>query len=137
VTAVRRGRAAALLAGGLLAAACFALVAACTSPAGTGGPPPPAPSGGAVITAQGIAFDRQELTVPADRPFPLLFENREGPPHNVTIHEEDGGQPLFIGETFSGPASRTYAVPAIPAGRHRFRCDLHPEMSGTVIAVSG
>lgn len=136
MTTERSDRPAGRLAGRWLAAACIYLLAACASPTGTAAPPPPAPSGGAVITAQGIAFDRQELTVPADRPFPLLFENREGPPHNVTIYEEGGGQPLFIGETFSGPASRTYAVPAIPAGRYRFRCDLHPDMSGTVIAVS-
>jgi plastocyanin len=120
---------------GLLYAS-LALVAACASPAASAGPPPPAPSGGAVVTAQGIAFDRAELTVPADRPFSLLFENREGVPHNVTIYDEGGNQPLFIGETFSGPASRTYAVPAIPAGAHRFRCDLHPEMTGTVSAES-
>jgi plastocyanin len=25
-------------------------------------------------------------------------------------------------------------VPAIPAGTHKFRCDVHPQMSGTVIA---
>jgi plastocyanin len=27
-----------------------------------------------------------------------------------------------------------YEVPAIPAGTHRFRCDVHPEMAGTVTA---
>jgi plastocyanin len=106
---------------------------ACTAATGAGGSPPPAPSGGAVITAQGIAFDRQQLEVPAGRAFQLLFENREGPPHNVTIYDE-AGQPLFVGEIFSGPGSRTYDVPAIPAGAYRFRCDVHPEMVGAVIA---
>ena len=106
---------------------------ACTSATGAGGSPPPAPSGGAVITAQGIAFDRQQLEVPAGRPFQLLFENREGAPHNVTIFD-DAGQPLFVGEIFGGPGSRTYDVPAIPAGAYRFRCDVHPDMAGTVVA---
>jgi plastocyanin len=110
------------------------LLAACTSAAGTGGPPPSAPAGGAGITAQGLKFDRGQLAVPAARPFPLLFENREGAPHNVRIFDEGVDQPLFVGETFGGPGSRTYEVPAIPAGTHRFRCDVHPDMAGTITA---
>lgn len=120
------GRAILLLAGGVLVA--------CAASAGAGGSSPPAPSGGAVITAQGIAFDRQQLNVPAGRPFSLLFENRESAPHNVRIYGEVVDQPLFVGEVFGGPASQTYAVPAIPRGTHQFRCDVHPEMSGTVTA---
>jgi plastocyanin len=109
------------------------ILVACTASAGTGGPPPSAPTGGAVVTAQNIAFDRGQLAVPAGRPFQLLFENREGAPHNVRIYD-DVDQPLFVGEIFGGPGSRTYEVPAIPAGTHRFRCDVHPDMAGTVIA---
>jgi plastocyanin len=109
------------------------ILVACTTSAGAGGPPPSAPTGGAAITAQNIAFDRGQLAVPAGRPFQLLFENREGAPHNVRIYD-DVDQPLFVGEIFGGPGSRTYEVPAIPAGTHRFRCDVHPDMAGTVIA---
>jgi plastocyanin len=116
----------------LVMASC--LLAACTSATGAGGSPPPAPSGGAVITAQAIAFDRQQLEVPAGRPFQLLFENREPAPHNVRIFDEVVDQPLFVGEVFGGPGTRTYDVPAIPAGTHKFRCDVHPEMAGTVTA---
>ena len=109
------------------------VLVACTASAGAGGPPPSAPTGGAVVTAQNIAFDRGQLAVPAGRPFQLLFENREGAPHNVRIYD-DVDQPLFVGEIFGGPGSRTYDVPAIPAGTHQFRCDVHPDMAGTVIA---
>lgn len=115
----------------LLIVAC--VLAACTTAAG-GGPPPAAPPGGAVITAQNVAFDRRQLEVPAGRPFQLLFENREGAPHNVTIYDEGVDPPLFVGETFGGPGSRTYDVPALAPGSHRFRCDVHPDMSGTVTA---
>ena len=109
------------------------VLVACTAAAGAGGPPPSSPTGGAVITAQNIAFDRGQLAVPAGRPFQLLFENREGAPHNVRIYD-DVDQPLFVGEIFGGPGSRTYEVPAIPAGTHQFRCDVHPDMAGTVIS---
>jgi plastocyanin len=110
------------------------LLAGCGASTGSAAPPPSAPSGGAVITAQNIAFDRVGLVVPAGQPFQLLFENREGAPHNVTIYDDGGAPPLFVGETFGGPASRTYEVPAIPAGTHKFRCDVHPQMTGTVTA---
>jgi plastocyanin len=117
---------------GILLLAGNALVA-CTASAGAGSPPPSAPTGGAGITAQNIAFDRAQLAVPAGRPFQLLFENREGAPHNVRIYD-NADQPLFVGEIFGGPGSKTYDVPAIPAGTHRFRCDVHPDMTGTVVA---
>jgi plastocyanin len=110
------------------------LLVACGSPSGSSAPPPSAPAGGAVVTAQNIAFDRGQLVVPAGRSFQLLFENREGAPHNVTIYDEGTDKTLFVGETFGGPGSRTYDVPAIPAGTHRFRCDVHPQMTGTVTA---
>ena len=120
-----RGGAALLLIGSLLAAC---------SPAGSAAPPPSAPTGGAVVTAQGNKFDRTELAIPAGRPFQLLFENREGAPHNVRIYDDGVDQPLFVGEIFGGPGSRTYDVPAIAAGAHRFKCDVHPDMTGTVTA---
>jgi plastocyanin len=123
-----------VLAAALLAAA---LLAACTNAAGITGPPPTAPPGGAVIVAQGVAFDRAQLIVPAGTSFALLFENRDGALHNVTIYDDAGGQPLFVGEVFAGPGSRSYPVPAIPAGTHRFRCDVHPQMSGTLEAGPG
>ena len=52
----------------------------------------------------------------------------------AAIYDESVDQPLFVGEVFGGPGSRTYDVPAVPAGRDRFRCDVHPEMAGSVIA---
>jgi plastocyanin len=110
------------------------LLIGCNTSTGSAAPPPSAPSGGAVITAQNTAFDRGQLAVPAGRPFQLLFENREGAPHNVTIYDDSGAPPLFVGETFGGPGSRTYEVPSIPAGTHKFRCDVHPQMTGTVTA---
>jgi plastocyanin len=111
------------------------VVAACTATNGSRhAPPPPAPAGGAVIVAEGLKFDRMRLDVPAGVAFGLLFENRDGAPHNVTILDR-GGASVFEGETFGGPGSRTYAVPALPAGEYAFRCDVHREMAGTIAAA--
>ena len=97
--------------------------------------PPSAPAGSPLITAANLQFDRDQLAVPADAPFTLVFENREVAPHNVAIYtDSSASQTVFKGEVFSGPATRNYAVPALPAGRYYFRCDLHPAMDGTVTA---
>jgi plastocyanin len=84
--------------------------------------------------ADSLEFDTDRLEVRAGVPFGLLFENKEGAPHNVRIYAEGASDPLFVGEVFSGPATRLYDVPAIPAGTHRFRCDVHPAMTGDVVA---
>jgi plastocyanin len=85
------------------------------------------------LVASGTAFDRSTLTVLADRPFSLVFENRDGEPHNVSIAAA-GGAPLYVGEVFAGPAAKVYPVPALPAGRYGFRCDVHAEMTGTLVS---
>jgi plastocyanin len=34
----------------------------------------------------------------------------------------------------SGPATKTYTAPPLPAGKYYFQCDVHgPAMSGTLI----
>jgi plastocyanin len=106
----------------------------CTAAGTSRGPAPSAPADGAVIVAEGQSFDRAELLIPADRAFQLLFENRDGAPHNVTLVADTAAAPLYAGEIFDGPEARIYQVPPIPAGTYRFRCDVHPEMSGTVVA---
>ncbi len=96
-----------------------------------------APAGDVVrIAAKNIAFDQAELTVPAGRPFSLVFDNQETVPHNVAIYADaSAGQSLFVGEIFNGPGERTYAVPALQAGTYFLRCDVHPtRMTGTLVA---
>lgn len=97
----------------------------------------PAPSqepGGAVLTigAEGIAFDKDTLEAPADQAFQIAFENRDaGVPHNVEIRDSNGAS-LFKGEIFNGVDTRTYDVPALPAGTYTFICTVHPNMIGTL-----
>ena len=40
---------------------------------------------------------------------------------------------LFRGEIFSS-GSKVYDVPALEAGTYFFRCDVHPDMTGTITA---
>ncbi|MGH2709879.1 MAG: cupredoxin domain-containing protein [Actinomycetota bacterium] len=99
---------------------------------GAGGPgpaeAPPVP-----IVAQGLAFDTAELSVPADTPSVIAFDNRdEGIPHNVAVYVSQGGEPLFQGEIVPGPSLIDYHVPQLEAGEYYFQCDVHPTMAGTL-----
>ena len=75
----------------VVAAIGFALVAFGCGSGAAGGPAPSTPPDGAVIVASNMSFDQAALKVPADRPFQLLFENRDGAPHNVTVLGSAGG----------------------------------------------
>jgi mono/diheme cytochrome c family protein/plastocyanin len=106
---------------------------------GGGASPTPAASrapDAAVVTvvAEGIAFTTPDVTVPADTPFVLTFENRDaGIPHDVTISDAAGTQ-VFKTDTFNGVETREYDVPALAAGAYPFICSVHPNMTGTLTA---
>jgi plastocyanin len=103
----------------------------------TGGGAPAAPAPGAVtISATELEFDTTTLTAPAGQEFDLVFDNAVAVPHNVAIYSDDSAaDPLFVGETVTGPTTITYAVPALDPGEFFFRCDVHPtQMTGTLVA---
>jgi plastocyanin len=86
------------------------------------------------LGAAQVAFDQQTLAAPANAPFQIEFSNNDaGVPHDVTITDSSGAR-VFHGETFPGVATRTYEVPAIPAGQYTFFCSVHSNMTGTLTA---
>lgn len=93
-------------------------------------------AGGAAveITASNLAFDKTELKVPAEKEFEIHFNNKDAQPHNVAILDP-AGAPKFKGAIVTGPKETTYKVDPIPAGDYKFQCDVHPSMSGTVVAA--
>jgi hypothetical protein len=97
-------------------------------------PPAAAATGPAVrLGADELSFDTRRLDAPSDRGFRLVFENRVAVPHNVSIH--DGDEAVFEGRIVTGPATVTYAVPALEAGEYTFVCDVHPaQMTGALEA---
>jgi plastocyanin len=65
-----------------------------------------------------------------------VFENGDAVPHNVSIFVGDtGGERRFDGAVFTGPATRWYAAPALAPGTYRFVCDVHPSMTGRLVAT--
>lgn len=94
------------------------------------------PSGDAVtVAAKDLKFTATQISVPADKAFDLVFDNQESAPHNVAIYGESSmSSKISVGEIFSGPAQKTQAVPALAAGSYFFRCDVHPDMQGSIVA---
>lgn len=108
------------------------------SPAPSGGTESPAPSGdGGTVTLNlaapnALGFDLTSLTAPAGVTFSIVFTNNDpGVPHNVAITDASGIQ-VFKGEIFPGVDTRTYEVPALPAGTYTYVCSVHPNMTGTL-----
>lgn len=115
-----------------LALATVALAAAaCASgggaPAVTGSVDPNAVK----VTAKDIKFTTSDVAAPAGAAFQVSFDNEDGAPHNVAI-VDGSGKEQFKGEIFGGPATKTYQVPALPAGTYQLRCDVHPDMKATL-----
>jgi plastocyanin/uncharacterized membrane protein len=90
------------------------------------------------IAADETTFTKDRLTAPAGEAFGVAFDNQAaGVAHNVSIYgTEPASDEVFVGEIVTGPATVTYRVPALEAGRYRFVCDIHPTtMVGTLEAV--
>lgn len=101
------------------------------APAGGGAKPSGKPI---PIAAKGLAFSTSELSLPADTPAVIAFDNQDsGIPHNFAIYVSQGGKPLFQGEVVTGPAKAEYQIPQLAPGSYFFQCDIHPTtMSGSV-----
>jgi plastocyanin len=98
---------------------------------------PECPAGTEAVTV--CAFDDQafvpgSLRLPANEPVALAFDNEDtGVQHNVAIYgDESAEESLFVGDLIDGPATVTYDVPPLDAGSYFFRCDVHPQMNGSV-----
>lgn len=102
-------------------------------PAGMPTKEPPAAGGAVQIAAQDIAFDTDEISLPANQEVTIEFDNRDSITHNVAILTEEDGESLFAGEIFAGPDTMEYRFRSPDPGQYFFRCDVHPDiMTGTV-----
>jgi plastocyanin len=88
----------------------------------------------ATITSQNIAFDIQELEVPAGQPFAIRHVNLDtGVPHNIDIRRPDGS---VVAETPTiTDGEMVYEYPPLEAGEYVFICAVHPipAQTGTLI----
>lgn len=88
------------------------------------------------IVAEGNAFDLEKIVLAAGEQTSLEFNNQDsGTQHNVAIYkDESANDVIFDGELVTGPETMTYQFKAPPKGEYYFRCDVHTDMNGTVVA---
>jgi plastocyanin len=84
-----------------------------------------------VIVAEDMAFDPAEVRLATEEPVTIVIDNRdEGVNHN--LHVEDAPAPnrtsLELG------VSQQALTVTLPAGEYDFVCDIHPNMTGTMVA---
>jgi mono/diheme cytochrome c family protein/plastocyanin len=88
-----------------------------------------------ITASNALEFETPDVTVPADEPFTLIFDNQDATaPHNVVVSDPNGDV-VAIGDNpfFTGPAQRSYSYPALSAGQYPFICQVHPTtMTGTL-----
>lgn len=109
------------------------VLGACGGPAATA--PATYPPGAIVVTADSRTFDTSQLVIPADTKFTLVFVNKEADQHNLAIRTKAGfeGDLLFRFDPIS-VSTVTLEVGPIAAGTYYFLCEVHPTMTGTVLA---
>lgn len=122
----------AALVGGLVA-----LVLAACSGGGSAASATVPPEADIVVESVDMAFDTDTITLTGGEPTTLFYRNLDGAPHNIAIYTDDSAsEELFVGETITD-AAVTYEIPALESGTYFFRCDVHPDMNGTVIVEEG
>jgi plastocyanin len=121
-----------LLAIGLVALA--AISAACSSASAQPLPSGPVDANGPTVVAKDMKFTSPTVEVKAGTNFTLHFDNQDAAPHNVGIYtDSSASSAVSVGEIVTSGA-KDQVVPALKAGTYFFRCDVHHDMTGTLVA---
>jgi plastocyanin len=117
-----------------LASVLLSLVAIACGPAAGGTGPSASPTEADVtITANQLAFDTATVSLEAGEARTIRLVNLESLPHNVAIYVDgSASQSLFVGELIN-MGEIVYQLPPLEPGTYFFRCDLHPEMKGSLV----
>jgi plastocyanin len=87
---------------------------------------------GIEVNAQDIAFDLDRIDVTAGEAVTVTFNNNDtGIPHNFHIQ---AGQVDAKTDIAPGPDTQTLEFTIDEAGSYTFICDVHPDMTGELVA---
>ncbi len=90
------------------------------------------------IVSRAVAFNLDEIHLPAGGEAAIKLDNPDTVPHNVAIYANEAysGPALFQGAVITSGQSITYRFATPPAGTYYFRCDIHPTvMTGKVVVA--
>ena len=88
------------------------------------------------LAATNVAFDLRQIRLPANQPVHLRLDNKDaGILHNIAVYRDPQAAELVArGKLFDGPEVRDYRFDGFSSGTYYFQCDLHPSMSGSLVA---
>lgn len=89
------------------------------------------------LSAENLAFDKNELTATAGEEVTIALDNKDSQPHNLMVFEgpDQSAPPLNDGQPFANPGQKveyTLTAPATP-GEYFFYCQIHPTMTGKLV----
>jgi plastocyanin len=109
------------------------LAAACSTGAAPSVSSGPVDPNTPVVVAQGSKFAPSTVTVTAGKVFTLRFDNKDGVPHNLAVYKDSSASTkVSIGQIVTS-STADQQVPALERGEYFFRCDVHHEMTGTIV----
>lgn len=85
------------------------------------------------LSADDLEFDASVIEAPAGEPFTIVFTNNEAAPHNVALYVSEGGESIVASEPIGDGETQELEVEGLAAGTYYFRCDVHPEMEGSIV----
>lgn len=95
----------------------------------------PVESGPIFLSAANTQFNKDSITIAANKATTVNFHNGDSTTHNFDIisgpppYQKPGTQPAPAAPS----QSVTYNIPALPPGTYQFQCDFHPgSMKGTL-----
>ena len=113
--------------------ALVAITAACSSAAAQPKPSGPVDPNGPTIVAKDMAFSPSTVEIAAGKNVTIHFDNQESAPHNVAIYKDaSASEKISVAEIVSA-AKADQVVPALTAGTYFFRCDVHTNMTGSLV----
>lgn len=119
--------------------AASAAASAAASPSASAAASAAASGGGTVVevVAQNIKWTESAYTAPAGQAFKIELDNQDnGTPHDISIRDSVNTE-LFKSDTVTGPDTRTFDIPAIPAGTYKLICTIHPTLMIADLTVGG
>ena len=92
-----------------------------------------------VLLAKDLAFTPTEATMTAGTALTVVMDNQDaGVPHNVQLLGGMGdGTEVAKTEIVAGVAEASFSIPPLVPGTYRYICEVHPNMTGTLIVVTG
>jgi plastocyanin len=100
---------------------------------GSGGETATVEGGSVEISAANLEFSVTTIEAPAGEAFTITLVNDDSAPHNISIYTEEGGETLALGATAEGGQTVETEVEALEPGTYFFKCDIHPDMNGTLV----